>query len=80
MTIAKLLSNLEKSTAITPEFSQSALGEAATALELCANTARLIPGCRLAQGEMCFGELEEALDIREPICRNPWTSCPMRLS
>ena len=66
MMIAKFLSNLAKSTATTPELSQSALNEAVTALDLMANTDRLTPGCQLAQGEICFGELEEALDIRQP--------------
>ena len=80
MMIAKLLSILEKSIATTPELSQNALNEDVSALELLANTDRLIPECQLAQGEICFGKLEEAFDIRQPICRNPWTSCAMRLS
>ena len=80
MMIAKLLSTLEKSIATTPELSQSALNEAVTALELLANTDNAEPRCQLTQGEICFGELEEALDSREPICRNPWTSWAMRRS
>jgi DNA-binding transcriptional ArsR family regulator len=36
------------------------------ALRLLGNEDRLLLLCQLAQGEMCVGELEAALDIRQP--------------
>jgi DNA-binding transcriptional ArsR family regulator len=36
------------------------------ALRLLGNEDRLLLLCQLAQGEMCVGDLEAALDIRQP--------------
>lgn len=58
--------NMPNATAITPELLRSAAVEAVTALKVLANTDRLLLLCQLSQGEMCVGELEEALDIRQP--------------
>jgi DNA-binding transcriptional ArsR family regulator len=41
-------------------------GQAVSALRLLANEDRLLLLCQLAHGEMCVGELEAALDIRQP--------------
>jgi DNA-binding transcriptional ArsR family regulator len=57
---------MPNATAITPELLRSAAVEAVTALKVLANTDRLLLLCQLSQGEMCVGELEEALDIRQP--------------
>jgi DNA-binding transcriptional ArsR family regulator len=40
--------------------------QAVGALRLLGNEDRLLLLCQLAQGEMCVGELEAALDIRQP--------------
>ncbi len=40
--------------------------QAVGALRLLANEDRLLLLCQLAHGEMCVGELEAALDIRQP--------------
>ena len=53
-------------TTITPELLRNAAVEAVTALKILANTDRLLLLCQLSQGEMCVGELEEALDMRQP--------------
>ena len=39
---------------------------AVTALKLLANENRLLLLCQLSQGEMCVGEMEEKLGIRQP--------------
>ena len=60
---------MPKTTAITrisPELLRGAAVEAVTALKILANTDRLLLLCQLSQGEMCVGELEQALDIRQP--------------
>lgn len=45
---------------------KTAAGEAVGALKLLANEDRLLLLCQLSQGEMCVGELEEHLGIRQP--------------
>jgi DNA-binding transcriptional ArsR family regulator len=40
--------------------------DAVGALRLLGNEDRLLLLCQLAQGEMCVGDLEAALDIRQP--------------
>jgi ArsR family transcriptional regulator len=35
-------------------------------LKLLANTDRMMLLCKLSEGEMCVGDLEEELDIRQP--------------
>jgi DNA-binding transcriptional ArsR family regulator len=62
----KLYQNMKNPTAITPELLRGAAAEAVSALKVLANTDRLLLLCQLSQGEMCVGELEEALDIRQP--------------
>ena len=62
----KLYRNMKNPTAITPELLRGAAAEAVSALKVLANTDRLLLLCQLSQGEMCVGELEEALDIRQP--------------
>ena len=62
----KLYPNMKNPTAITPELLRGAAAEAVSALKVLANTDRLLLLCQLSQGEMCVGELEEALDIRQP--------------
>lgn len=41
-------------------------GAAVAALKLLANTERLLLLCQLTQGELCVGELGQALDIHQP--------------
>jgi DNA-binding transcriptional ArsR family regulator len=41
-------------------------GRAVGALKLLANEDRLLLLCQLSLGEMCVGDLEERLDIRQP--------------
>jgi DNA-binding transcriptional ArsR family regulator len=43
-----------------------AAGEAVAALKLMANEDRLLLLCQLSQGEMCVGDLETQLGIRQP--------------
>ena len=45
---------------------RKAAGNATAALRVLANPDRLLLLCHIAQGEMCVGELEAALDIRQP--------------
>ena len=45
---------------------RDAAGRAVGALKLLANEDRLVLLCQLSQGEMCVGELETLLDIRQP--------------
>lgn len=45
---------------------KQAAGQAVAALRLLANEDRLLLLCQLAQGEMCVGDLEERLGIRQP--------------
>lgn len=45
---------------------RGAAGQAVKALKVMANEDRLLLLCQLSQGEMSVGELEAALDIRQP--------------
>lgn len=51
---------------IDPTQLRQAAGHAVTALKLLANEDRLLLLCQLSQGEMAVGDLEAALDIRQP--------------
>lgn len=51
---------------IDPARLGGAAAEAVAALKLLANEDRLLLLGQLSQGEMCVGELEEALGIRQP--------------
>lgn len=51
---------------IDPTVLRQAAGQAIAALKVLANEDRLLLLCQLSQGEMSVGELEEALDIRQP--------------
>mgnify|MGYP001183684972 CR=1 FL=1 len=45
---------------------QAAAGEACRLLKVLSNPDRLLILCRLAEGEMTVGQLEESLGIRQP--------------
>jgi DNA-binding transcriptional ArsR family regulator len=49
-----------------PDLLRAAAGEAVGALKVLANEDRLLLLCQLAHREMCVGELEESLGIRQP--------------
>jgi ArsR family transcriptional regulator len=51
---------------IDPALLRSAAGRAVSALKVLANEDRLLLLCQLSHGEMCVGELEQRLDIRQP--------------
>ena len=51
---------------IEPDRLKQAAGQAVSALRVLANEDRLLLLCQLAQGEMCVGDLEERLGIRQP--------------
>lgn len=51
---------------IDPALLRIAAGEAVSALKVLANEERLLLLCQLSQGEMCVGDLQEALDIQQP--------------
>ena len=51
---------------IDPMRLRTAAGSAVAALKVLANEERLLLLCQLSQGELSVGELEEALDIRQP--------------
>lgn len=51
---------------IDPDILRKAAGQAVSALKVLANEDRLLLLCQLSQGEMCVGELEDALDIHQP--------------
>jgi DNA-binding transcriptional ArsR family regulator len=53
-------------TVIDPELLRQAAGQAVSALKVLANEDRLLLLCQLSQGEMCVGDLEAALGIRQP--------------
>jgi DNA-binding transcriptional ArsR family regulator len=53
-------------TVLDPERLRQAAGDAVVALKLLANEDRLLLLCQLSQGELCVGDLEEALGIRQP--------------
>ncbi len=57
---------MSKTVAIDPERLRQAAGQAVAALKVLANEDRLLLMCQLSQREMSVGELEEALDIRQP--------------
>lgn len=54
------------STVIDPERLRDAAGDAVAALKMLANEDRLLLLCQLSQGEMCVGDLETTLGIRQP--------------
>ncbi|MEF7612585.1 metalloregulator ArsR/SmtB family transcription factor [Aquincola sp. MAHUQ-54] len=51
---------------IDPAALRQAAGQAVGALKVLANEDRLLLLCQLSQGEMCVGDLEAQLDIRQP--------------
>jgi ArsR family transcriptional regulator len=51
---------------IDPALLREAAGQAVAVLKSLANEDRLLLMCQLSQGEMCVGDLEEILDIRQP--------------
>ena len=53
-------------TTIDPHLLRAAAGQAVVALKVLANEDRLLLLCQLSQGEMCVGDLEAELDIRQP--------------
>ena len=55
-----------KIVAVDPHRLKSAAGEAVGALRMLANVDRLLLLCQLSRGEMCVGDLEEQLGIRQP--------------
>jgi len=55
-----------KTLAVDPRRVQLAAGQAVGALRVLANEDRLLLLCQLSQGEMCVGDLEEQLGIRQP--------------
>ena len=55
-----------RSTAIHPDALRDSAAQAVSALKVLANEDRLLLLCQLSRGEMCVGELEEALDIHQP--------------
>ena len=52
--------------ALDTETLRRAADQAVAALKLLANVERLLLLCQLSQGEMCVGDLETQLDIRQP--------------
>ncbi len=52
--------------AISIDDMQAAAGEACRLLKVLSNPDRLLILCRLAEGEMSVGQLEESLGIRQP--------------
>ena len=57
---------MNRKTRIDPDKMRGAAGQAVGALKLLANEDRLLLLCQLAQGEMCVGDLELKLGIRQP--------------
>ena len=55
-----------RSIAIHPDALRASAAAAVGALKVLANEDRLLLLCQLSQGEMCVGELEDALDIHQP--------------
>jgi DNA-binding transcriptional ArsR family regulator len=51
---------------IDPHRLRDAAADAVGALKLLANEDRLLLMCQLSQGEMCVGDLEQELGIRQP--------------
>ncbi|MGC4366447.1 ArsR/SmtB family transcription factor [Hydrogenophaga sp. R2] len=52
--------------ALSVDDMQAAAGEACRLLKVLSNPDRLLILCRLAEGEMSVGQLEESLGIRQP--------------
>ena len=55
-----------KKTAIDPERLREGAARAVAALKVLANEERMLLMCSLAQQELCVGELEAQLGIRQP--------------
>lgn len=55
-----------KAVRIDPRALRGAATRAVAALKALGNEDRLLLLCQLSQGEMCVGELEDALGIRQP--------------
>lgn len=53
-------------TVIDTEMLRLAADQAVGTLKILANVERLLLLCQLSQGEMCVGDLEAQLDIRQP--------------
>ena len=53
-------------TRLDPNLLRRAAAEAVAVLKMLANEDRLLLLCQLSQGEMCVGDLEELLGIRQP--------------
>ncbi|MBU4611759.1 helix-turn-helix transcriptional regulator [Achromobacter sp. GG226] len=51
---------------VPPDALRQAAGTAVSTLRLLANEDRLLLLCQLSQGEMCVGDLERTLGIRQP--------------
>ena len=58
--------NAKRRTRIDPETLRGAAGQVVGVLKLLANEDRLLLLCQLSHGEMCVGDLEDALGIRQP--------------
>jgi DNA-binding transcriptional ArsR family regulator len=56
----------DTTTLLDPARLRAAAGEAVGALKLLANEDRLLLLCQLSQREMCVGDLEASLGIRQP--------------
>lgn len=56
----------EPVTRVEPARLRQAAGQAVAALKVLSNKDRLLLLCQLSHGEMCVGDLEAALDIRQP--------------
>ena len=56
----------QASPAIDPAVLRGAAHHAVAAMKVLANEDRLLLLCQLSQGEMCVGDLEQLLDIRQP--------------
>lgn len=57
---------MSRTRTVRPERLRQAAGTAVGALKVLANEDRLLLLCQLSHGEMSVGELEDALDIRQP--------------
>lgn len=51
---------------VDPQVLRASAGLAVAALKVLANEDRLLLLCQLSQGEMCVGDLEAQLEIRQP--------------
>ena len=75
----------QASDAIEPAVLRGAAHRAVAAMKVLANEDRLLLLCQLSQGEMCVGDLEQRLDIRQPtlsqqlgVLRNEGVIAPRR--